>query len=137
PMVIRIPYGGGVGGVEHHCDSSESYYAHTSGLHVVTPTGASDAYWLLREASASDDPVVFMEPKRHYWDSEDVDLENPAAASGRAKIRRDGTDATLISYGPGIHTALEAADIAASQGRELQVVDVRSPVPFDDTTVCA
>lgn len=137
PMVIRIPYGGGIGGVEHHGDSSEAYFAHTPGLHVVTPAGASDAYWLLRAAIASNDPVVFMEPKRYYWDSEDVDLTHSAPPIGHAAVRREGADATLISYGTGVHTALEAADLAASEGRSLQVVDVRSPVPFDDVTVCA
>lgn len=136
PIVIRIPYGGGIGGVEHHCDSSEAYYAHTPGLQVVLPSGASDAYWQLRAAIASDDPVVFMEPKRHYWDSEDVDLNQPAVPIGRAAVRRAGTDATLISYGSGVQTALEAADVAAGEGRSLQVVDVRSVVPFDDETVC-
>ena len=135
PMVIRVPYGGGIGGVEHHCDSSEAYYAHTPGLHVVTPADAHDAYWLMREAIASDDPVVVMEPKKLYWSKQEVDLDDPAPAIGTARVVREGTDATLIAYGPSVATALEAAEVAAQDGRSLQVVDVRSIVPFDDETV--
>jgi pyruvate dehydrogenase E1 component beta subunit len=135
--VIRIPYAGGIGGVEHHCDSSEAYYAHTPGLHVVAPSGAADGYWLLRQAIESDDPVVFLEPKRTYWSAEEVDLQTPTATIGRAAVRRPGTDATLIAYGPTVPVALEAAEVAAVDGRSLQVVDLRSIVPFDDETVAA
>jgi pyruvate dehydrogenase E1 component beta subunit len=135
PMVIRVPYAGGIGGVEHHCDSSESYYAHTPGLHVVTPATPSDAYLLLRAAIASADPVVFMEPKKLYWAKEQPDLDAPGI--GTALVRRAGTDATLIAYGPAVPVALEAAEVAAREGRSLQVVDLRSLVPFDDATVCA
>jgi 2-oxoisovalerate dehydrogenase E1 component beta subunit len=137
PIVIRIPYAGGIGGVEHHCDSSEAYYAHTPGLHVVAPSGAADGYWLLRQAIESDDPVVFLEPKRTYWSAEEVDLQTPTATIGRAAVRRPGTDATLIAYGPTVPVALEAAEVAAVDGRSLQVVDLCSIVPFDDETVAA
>jgi len=137
PIVIRVPYAGGIGGVEHHCDSSESYYAHTPGLHVVAPANAADAYGLLRAAIASDDPVVFLEPKKLYWSKEEVDLAAPVAPIGRAAVVREGTDATLIAYGPAVPVALEAAEAAAAEGRSLQVVDLRSIVPFDDETVCA
>lgn len=137
PIVIRVPYAGGIGGVEHHCDSSESYYAHTPGLHVVAPANPADAYGLLREAIASPDPVVFLEPKKLYWSKEEVDLTAPVPGIGRAALVRGGTDATLIAYGPSVPTALEAAAVAALEGRDLQVVDVRSIVPFDDATVCA
>lgn len=137
PMVIRVPYAGGIGGVEHHCDSSESYYAHTPGLHVVAPANAADAYGLLRAAIASDDPVVFLEPKKLYWSKEEVDLAAPVPPIGRAAVVREGTDATLIAYGPSVPVALEAAEAAAAEGRSLQVVDLRSIVPFDDETVCA
>ncbi|MCZ2848721.1 MULTISPECIES: alpha-ketoacid dehydrogenase subunit beta [Modestobacter] len=137
PMVIRIPYAGGIGGVEHHCDSSEAYYAHTPGLHVVTPANAADAHRLLRAAIASPDPVVFMEPKKLYWTKEEVDLGAELPGIGRAMVRREGTDATLIAYGPSVPVALEAAEVAAQEGRSLQVVDLRSIVPFDDETVCA
>jgi 2-oxoisovalerate dehydrogenase E1 component beta subunit len=136
PMVIRVPYAGGIGGVEHHCDSSEAYYAHTPGLQVVTPATVADAYTLLRESIASPDPVVFMEPKKLYWSKEEVDLAAPAAGIGKAVVRRPGTDATLIAYGPTVPIALEAAEAAAQEGRSLQVVDLRSVVPFDDETVC-
>ncbi|MEU8817263.1 alpha-ketoacid dehydrogenase subunit beta [Actinoplanes sp. NPDC048796] len=138
PMVIRVPYAGGIGGVEHHCDSSEAYYAHTPGLHVVAPATPSDAYGLLREAIASPDPVVFLEPKKLYWSKEEVELSGrPAAGIGKAVVRREGTDATLIAYGPSVPVALEAAEVADREGRSLQVVDLRSIVPFDDETVCA
>jgi pyruvate dehydrogenase E1 component beta subunit len=137
PMVIRVPYAGGIGGVEHHCDSSEAYYAHTPGLHVVAPANAQDAYVLLRAAIASDDPVVFLEPKKLYWAKEEVDLRAEVPGIGHAVVVREGTDATLIAYGPSVPVALEAAAVAAQEGRSLQVVDLRSIVPFDDEAVCA
>jgi 2-oxoisovalerate dehydrogenase E1 component beta subunit len=137
PMVIRIPYGGGIGGVEHHSDASEGYYAHTPGLHVVTPATVADAYGLLRAAIASSDPVIFLEPKRLYWSREEVRLAEAVPPIGTAVVRRAGTDATLIAYGPTVPVALQAAEVAASEGRDLQVVDLRSLVPFDDATVCA
>ena len=138
PIVIRVPYAGGIGGVEHHCDSSEAYYAHTPGLHVLAPSTPSDAYALMREAIASDDPVVFLEPKKLYWAKDEVALgRGHEPGIGRAVVRRPGTDATLIAYGPAVPVALEAAEAAARDGRSLQVVDVRSIVPFDDATICA
>jgi len=146
PMVIRIPYAGGVGGVEHHCDSSEAYYAHTPGLKVFTPSTVADAYLMLREAIDSPDPVVFFEPKKLYWSKEQVDLADLAEqyeaqrsgkAEGTARIARPGTDATLITYGPSVSTAMEAAKIAAEEGRNLEVIDIRTIVPFDDETVAA
>jgi 2-oxoisovalerate dehydrogenase E1 component beta subunit len=145
PIVIRIPYAGGIGGVEHHCDSSEAYYAHTPGLTVLAPATVRDAYFLLREAIASPDPVVFLEPKKLYWSREDVDLEElrrtfedgrAPRRIGRAVVARAGTDATLISYGPSVPTALAAAAAAAEEGRSIEVIDLRSIVPFDDETVC-
>ncbi|MER7082260.1 pyruvate dehydrogenase E1 component beta subunit [Saccharopolyspora kobensis] len=137
PMVIRIPFAGGIGGVEHHCDSSEAYYAHTPGLKVVTPSGAADAYSLLREAIEDPDPVVFLEPKKLYWSKEDVELPVTTEPIGRAAIRRRGRDATLIAYGPSVALAMESAAAAAEEGWDVQVVDVRSLVPFDDETVTA
>lgn len=136
PIVIRIPYGGGIGGVEHHSDSSESYYAHTPGLHVLAPATPQDAYSMLREAIASPDPVVFMEPKKLYWAKEEVALGMPPAPTiGRAEVRRQGTDATIVTYGPSLPIALEAAEIAEKEGRSIQVVDLRSIQPFDAATV--
>lgn len=153
PLVIRIPYAGGIGGVEHHCDSSESYYAHTPGLTVLAPATVADAYTLLREAIRYPDPVVFLEPKKLYWTKEEVDLAELRAAVdasrdaasdaqsgtgiGSAAVARQGTDATLIAYGPSVSTALAAAEAAAAEGRSLEVIDLRSIVPFDDATVCA
>lgn len=137
PVVVRVPYGGGIGGVEHHCDSSEAYYAHTPGLTVVTPATNEDAYGLLRAAIASPDPVIFFEPKRQYFTKEEVDVAAAVPPIGQAVVRREGTDATLIAYGPAVPVALAAAEQAEREGRSLAVVDVRSIVPFDDATVCA
>jgi 2-oxoisovalerate dehydrogenase E1 component beta subunit len=137
PMVIRIPYAGGIGGVEHHCDSSEAYYAHTPGLTVVAPATVGDAYALLRHAVDHPDPVVFLEPKKLYFAKGTVDTAAPAPPIGRAVVRREGRDATLIAYGPSVPVALAAAEQAATEGRDLAVVDLRSIVPFDDETVMA
>ena len=136
PMVIRIPYGGGIGGVEHHCDSSEAYYVHTPGLTVVAPATPQDAYSLLRAAIESPDPVVFLEHKKLYWHKAPVDT-SVRVEIGRAAVVRAGTDATLLAYGSSVQTALDAAAIAEGEGRSLQVVDIRSLVPFDDDTVMA
>jgi 2-oxoisovalerate dehydrogenase E1 component beta subunit len=133
PMVIRIPFAGGIGGVEHHCDASEAYYAHTPGLKVVTPATPDDAYWLLRDAIDDPDPVIFLEPKKLYWSKEDVDTgRRRAAPFGRATVRRAGRDATLVAYGPSVPVALQAADAAE---RDLEVIDLRTLVPFDDATL--
>ncbi|MFC5909719.1 alpha-ketoacid dehydrogenase subunit beta [Streptacidiphilus monticola] len=139
PLTIRIPYGGGIGGVEHHSDSSESYYAHTPGLHVVTPATVADAYGLLRASIASDDPVVFLEPKRLYWSKAEWSAAAPAPVPplGRAAVLRPGTSATLITYGPSVPVCLEAAEAAREDGLDVGVVDLRTLVPFDDETVCA
>lgn len=136
PMVIRIPFAGGIGGVEHHCDSSEAYYAHTPGLKVVAPSSVSDAYSLLREAIDDPDPVVFLEPKRLYFARADVELVR-GAPIGRARVLRSGRDATIVAYGPSVEPALQAADAAAEDGRDIEVIDLRSIVPFDDETVTA
>jgi pyruvate dehydrogenase E1 component beta subunit len=137
PMVIRVPYAGGIGGVEHHSDSSEAYYAQTPGLKVVTPATVEDAYSLLREAIDDPDPVVFMEPKKLYWSKAEVSLPARTEPFGRAAIRRSGTDASLVAYGPTVPVALEAASAAENEGWDLEVVDLRSIVPFDDDTVAA
>lgn len=140
PLTVRIPYGGGVGAVEHHCDSSEAYYAHTPGLHVVTPSTVPDAYGLLRAAVASDDPVIFFEPKRLYHGpKEEFAAQDPPAVPGigRAAVRRGGRTATLLSYGPSVPLCLRAAEAARAEGWELAVVDLRTLVPFDEETVCA
>ncbi|WP_039797581.1 alpha-ketoacid dehydrogenase subunit beta [Nocardia araoensis] len=133
PMVIRIPFAGGIGGVEHHCDSSEGYYAHTPGLKVVAPSTVEDAYTLLRRAIDDPDPVIFLEPKRLYFSRADVDLAI-GSPIGKAAVRRTGSDATLIAYGPSVVVALEAAE-AEEDHHSLEVIDLRSIVPFDDETV--
>ncbi|WP_448330788.1 alpha-ketoacid dehydrogenase subunit beta [Streptomyces sp. DSM 41534] len=143
PITVRVPYGGGIGGVEHHSDSSEIYYMATPGLHVVAPATVADAYGLLRAAIASDDPVIFLEPKRLYWSKADWSADAPEQVPpiGRAVVRRPATGgrrgATLISYGPSVPVCLEAAEAARAEGWDLEVVDLRSLVPFDDDTVCA
>ncbi|MBD3010646.1 MULTISPECIES: alpha-ketoacid dehydrogenase subunit beta [unclassified Streptomyces] len=143
PITVRVPYGGGIGGVEHHSDSSEIYYMATPGLQVVAPATVADAYGLLRAAIASDDPVIFLEPKRLYWSKADWSADAPEQVPpiGRAVVRRPGTGgrrgATLISYGPSVPVCLEAAEAARAEGWDLEVVDLRSLVPFDDETVCA
>ena len=144
PITIRIPYAGGVGGVEHHADSSESYYAHTPGLKVFTPATTQDAYLMLREAIASDDPVIFFEPKKMYWSKQEADLSALRTAyedgsaprvEGCARIAREGSDATLIAYGPSVPTAVAAAEAAAEDGTSLEVIDLRTLVPLDDAAV--
>ncbi|GII24479.1 alpha-ketoacid dehydrogenase subunit beta [Planosporangium mesophilum] len=137
PIVIRVPYAGGIGGVEHHCDSSEAYYAHTPGLKVVTPGCVEDAYSLLREAIDDPDPVVFLEPKKLYFTSAEASLPVTTPGFGRAVVRRPGRDATLIAYGPSVPVALEAAEAARDEGWDLEVIDLRTLVPFDDETVTA
>jgi 2-oxoisovalerate dehydrogenase E1 component beta subunit len=135
PVVIRIPYGGGIGGVEHHSDSSEAYFAHTPGLRVVTPGTPADAYSLLRASIDCPDPVIFFEPKRRYWSKESAVL-SPGAPLDNAVVRRPGKDVTVIAYGPMVATALETAS-AADVDVDVEVIDLRSLAPFDDATVCA
>ena len=135
PIVVRVPFGGGIGGVEHHCDSSEAYYAHTPGLRVVTPGTPSDAYRLLRQSIDCPDPVVFLEPKRRYWSKEQAALSIDGPAIDRAVVRRAGQDVTLIAYGGMVDTALEAAEAALEEGWDVEVVDLRSLSPFDDATL--
>jgi len=137
PIVVRIPFGGGIGGVEHHSDSSETYYVHTPGLRVVTPGTPADAYRLLRQAIECPDPVIFLEPKRRYW-AKEARAAAGGPGIGQALIRRPGTDVTLIAYGGTVATALETADAAAAErGWDVEVVDLRSLSPFDDATVAA
>lgn len=116
PVVVRIPYAGGIGGVEHHSDSSEAYWVHTPGLTVVTPSNPADAYSMLREAIRSDDPVLFLEPKSRYWVKDTVALPTRTAPMTRAQVLREGTDVTLIAYGPTVKTALAAAQAGARRG---------------------
>jgi pyruvate dehydrogenase E1 component beta subunit len=133
PMVIRIPFAGGYGGAEHHNDSPETYYAHTSGLKVVTPSTAIDAHHLLRAAIADPDPVIFFEPKSRYWSKEEGDLDGDGAVPiGRGRVVRNGGDATILTYGAMVARSLQAAGRAsAERGTEVCVVDLRSLMPLD------
>jgi 2-oxoisovalerate dehydrogenase E1 component beta subunit len=137
PIVIRIPYAGDIGGVEHHSDSSEAYWTATPGLTVVSPSNPADAYSMLREAIASDDPVIFMEPKSRYWMKEQLTLPVRTAPMNTAVVLREGTDVTLIAYGPTVQTALATADLATAEALSIEVIDLRSLSPFDDATVGA
>lgn len=134
PITIRVPYGGGLGAVEHHAESPEAYFAHTAGLRVVTPSNASDGYWMIQQAIADDDPVLFFEPKRRYWEKGPVDTSaEPAQPLYRARVSRPGRDVTLVAYGALVATALSAAQIAETEGLSVEVIDLRSlsPVDFD------
>jgi 2-oxoisovalerate dehydrogenase E1 component beta subunit len=135
PVVIRVPFGGGIGGVEHHSDSSEAYYTHTPGLRVVSPGTPADAYRLLRQAIACPDPVIFLEPKRRYWAKEAATLSVQGPPIDQALVRRPGKDVTLIAYGAMVATALEAAEAAAEEGWDAEVIDLRSLSPVDDQTL--
>ena len=134
PMVIRIPFGGGIGAVEHHSESNEAYFAHTAGLRVVAVSNPHDAHWMIQQAVETDDPVIFYEPKRRYWDKGEVGDE-PDGALGTARVLREGTDLTLLAYGPMVKTCLQAAQAAEEEGRSLEVVDLRSLSPLDRDTV--
>jgi 2-oxoisovalerate dehydrogenase E1 component beta subunit len=132
PIVIRIPYGGGIGAVEHHSESPEAYFSHTPGLKVVTCATPADAYSMIQQAITSDDPIVFFEPKRRYWEKGSVDLNaGPAFGLHTSRTLRPGTDVTVLAYGPMVKVALDAASAAAEDGRELEVIDLRSLSPLD------
>lgn len=135
PMVIRIPYGGGIGAIEHHSESPEAYFVHTAGLKVVTCSNPNDAYWMIQQAVASDDPVVFLEPKRRYHDKGEVVHDTKPLPLHQARIVRGGTDATLVTYGPMVKMCVEAAGIAEEEGRSIEVVDLRSLSPIDMVTL--
>jgi 2-oxoisovalerate dehydrogenase E1 component beta subunit len=133
PITVRIPYGGGIGAVEHHSESPEAYFAHTAGLKVVACSNPSDAFWMIRQAVASDDPVIFFEPKRRYWTK--GELEPDPLPLHQARITRPGDDVTVAAYGSMVTTALEAAEIATEDGRSLEVVDLRTLSPLDMPTL--
>jgi pyruvate dehydrogenase E1 component beta subunit len=137
PVTVRIPYGGGIGAVEHHSESPESYWVHTAGLTVITPGTPEDGYAMTREAIASDDPVIVLEPKRRYWMKAEVELPVDAPPSREAVVRRSGSDVTLICYGPMVRTALDAADAAEEEGWSLEVLDLRSLSPLDTDAIVA
>ncbi|MEV6771543.1 alpha-ketoacid dehydrogenase subunit beta [Nocardia sp. NPDC051030] len=139
PITIRIPCGGGIGSVEHHSESPEAYFAHTAGLRVMSPSNPADAYLMIRQAVALDDPVVFFEPKRRYWDKAEVDFDqldrDGGLALDQARVCTSGEDATIVAYGGTVATALTAADIAGTEGHSLEVIDLRSLSPIDFDTI--
>jgi pyruvate dehydrogenase E1 component beta subunit len=137
PITIRVPFGGGIGSVEHHSESPEAYFTHTSGLRVVTCSNPQDAHTMIRQAIASDDPVLFFEPKRRYWAKGEVDEEfGPSTLSMEsARIAAAGTDVTLVAYGPLVTTALDARLAASDEGISVEVIDLRSLSPIDFATV--
>ena len=140
PVVIRIPCGGGIGAVEHHSESPEAYFVHAAGLRVVACSGPADAYTMIQQSIACDDPVIFFEPKRRYWDKAEVDTTASLAEAlplTSARIVTEGTDATVIAYGPMVRTCVEAAVAAREDGRALDVIDLRSLSPLDIDTVTA
>jgi len=131
PMVIRIPFGGGIGAVEHHSESPESYFVHTPGLKVVACGNPVDAYWMIQQAIASDDPVIFLEPKRRYHEKAEVDESATPPPLHRSQVVREGRNATLVTYGSTVRTCLAAAEAAAEDGLDLEVIDLRSLSPLD------
>src|SRR5246500_4443026 len=138
PVTVRIPSFGGIGAVEHHSESTETYWVHTAGLKVVVPSTPADAYWLLQHAISSRDPVIYLEPKRRYWARGDIDTSTPGLPIGRAAVRRSGDDVTVLTYGGLVQTALRAADVAAAENHwQLEVIDLRSLSPLDFDTVAA
>jgi 2-oxoisovalerate dehydrogenase E1 component beta subunit len=137
PITIRVPFGGGIGSVEHHSESPEAYFTHTSGLRVVSCSNPQDANTMIRQAIACDDPVLFFEPKRRYWAKGEVDEEFGASTlpMGSARVVVPGTDVTLVAYGPLVTTALDAAIAAADDGVSVEVIDLRSLSPVDFPTL--
>ncbi|MEJ3405708.1 alpha-ketoacid dehydrogenase subunit beta [Rathayibacter sp. YIM 133350] len=137
PVVIRVPYGGHIGSIEHHQESPEAYFAHTPGLRVVSPATPNDAYWMIQQAIRSDDPVLFFEPKSRYWPKGTVEFEGEPTPLHASKVVRSGTDVTVIGHGAMVTTLVEAADIAAEEGTSLEVIDLRSLSPIDYGPVLA
>jgi 2-oxoisovalerate dehydrogenase E1 component beta subunit len=135
PIVIRVPYGGGIGAVEHHSESPEAYFCHTPGLKVVTCSNPVDAYWMIQQAIASDDPIIFFEPKRRYHERAELDESLTPAPLHSARLARPGTDVTVIAYGPMVRTCLDAAEAASEEGHDLEVIDLRTLSPLDMAVV--
>lgn len=137
PVVIRIPYGGHIGAVEHHQESPEAYFAHTAGLRVVSPATSHDAYWMIQDAISSPDPVIFFEPKSRYWQKGEVDVSARQAPMNNAVVVRPGTDVTLIGHGAIVSMLMQVAEIAEGEGTSVEVIDLRSLSPLDWDTLVA
>jgi 2-oxoisovalerate dehydrogenase E1 component beta subunit len=138
PMVVRIPFGGGIGAVEHHSESPEALFAHTAGLRVVACGDPTEAFTMIQQSVSCDDPVIFFEPKRRYWEKADIDTAGALAAAlplDQARILASGTDVTVLTYGPMVRTCAEAAVAAAGEGRSLEIIDLRSLAPLDTETI--
>ncbi|HEY0816184.1 MAG TPA: alpha-ketoacid dehydrogenase subunit beta [Pseudonocardia sp.] len=131
PVVVRIPFGGGIGAVEHHSESPEALFAHVPGLKVVACSNPVDAYWMIQQAIASDDPVIFFEPKRRYWEKAEVDPAATPLPLHAARVVRPGSTLTLVGYGAVLKTCLEVAAAAAGDGQDLEVIDLRTLSPLD------
>jgi pyruvate dehydrogenase E1 component beta subunit len=130
-LVIRIPFQGGIGAIEHHSESPEAYFAQTAGLRVVSCSTPNDAYWMIQQAIEHDDPIIFCEPKSRYWEKGEVDLENAPHGLFDAVVRREGADVTLVGYGSSVKTMLRAAEAAQGEGVSIEVIDARSISPLD------
>ncbi|MGA2431872.1 MAG: alpha-ketoacid dehydrogenase subunit beta [Acidimicrobiales bacterium] len=130
-LVIRLPFQGGIGAIEHHSESPEAYFAHTGGLRVVSCSTPNDAYWMIQQAIEHDDPIIFCEPKSRYWEKGEVDLDQAPNGLFDAVVRREGTDITVIGYGSTVKTILRAADTALTEGVSIEVIDARSLSPLD------
>lgn len=137
PVVIRIPYGGHIGAVEHHQESPEAYFAHTAGLRVLSPATPSDGYHMIRQAIQSNDPVIFLEPKARYWPKGDVDFDATPAPVHQSRVVRTGTDVTVVGHGAMVAMLLDAAEVAAGEGISLEVIDLRSLSPIDYAPILA
>jgi 2-oxoisovalerate dehydrogenase E1 component beta subunit len=137
PVVIRVPYGGHIGAVEHHQESPEAYFAHTPGLRLVSPSTPNDAYWMIQEAIRSNDPVMFFEPKSRYWPKGDVDTTASPGPLHASRVVREGTEITLLGHGAMVSVLLQAAEIAAQEGTSVEVIDLRSLSPIDYEPILA
>ncbi|HTL40886.1 MAG TPA: alpha-ketoacid dehydrogenase subunit beta [Pseudolysinimonas sp.] len=137
PVVIRVPYGGHIGAVEHHQESPEAYFAHTAGLRVVSPATPGDAYWMIQDAITSNDPVLFFEPKARYQRRGDVDLDNRSLPMHKSRVVREGTEVTLVGHGAMVSMMLQAAELAAEEGTSIEVIDLRSLSPLDYEPILA
>jgi pyruvate dehydrogenase E1 component beta subunit len=136
PVVIRAPYGGGIRGSHYHSQSTEAFFAHTPGLKVVIPATPYDTKGLLTSALRDRDPIMFLEPKKIYRTVRgEVPDEDYAIPIGKANIAREGEDVTVFAYGAMLHVAMEAAELVASKGINVEVVDIRTLLPFDIETI--
>jgi pyruvate dehydrogenase E1 component beta subunit len=137
PVVIRIPYGGHIGAIEHHQESPEAYFTHTSGLRVISPATPNDGFHMIQQAIKSNDPVIFLEPKARYWPKGDVDTDGTPAPMHQSRVVRTGTDVTVIGHGAMVAMLLDAAEVAAGEGISLEVIDLRSLSPVDYEPILA